>query len=56
MARDKRDHTKEGDMLADDQPRHCHLWEEVGGVFVHHKSARGSLAALAAYFPLRQSA
>ena len=56
MARDKRDHAKEGDVLVDDQLRHRHLWEEAGGIFIHHKSARESLAALAAYFPVRQPA
>ena len=29
-------------------------WEEVGGVFVHHKSAKETLKELAAYFPLRE--
>jgi len=53
MARDKRDHAKEGDVLVDDQDRHRHLWEEVGGVFVHHRSAAETLAQLTAYFPLK---
>jgi hypothetical protein len=52
MARDKRDHAKEGDVLVDDQSRHRGLWEAAGGIFVHHKSARESLAELAKYFPL----
>ena len=52
MARDKRDHAKEGDVLVDDQERHRHLWEEVGGIFIHHRNARQSLAELATYFPL----
>jgi hypothetical protein len=52
MARDKRDHAREGDVLVDDQERHRHLWEEAGGVFVHHKSAERTLAELKAYFPL----
>ena len=52
MARDKRDHAKEGDVLVDDQLRHRALWEEAGGVFIHHKSAQQSLDALKAYFPL----
>jgi hypothetical protein len=56
MARDKRDHAKEGDVLVDDQKRHAHLWEEVGGVFVHHKSARQTLKELARYFPLGEGA
>jgi len=52
MARDKRDHAKEGDVLVDDQLRHRALWEDAGGVFIHHKSAKQSLEELAAYFPL----
>jgi len=52
MARDKRNHAKEGDVLVDDQERHRHLWEEVGGVFIHHKSARQSIDELRAYFEL----
>jgi len=52
MARDKRDHAKEGDVLVDDQVRHRHLWEEVGGVFVHHTSARRSIDELRLYFEL----
>jgi hypothetical protein len=52
MARDKRDHAKEGDVLVDDQLRHAHLWEEVGGIFIHHKSAAESIERLKDYFPL----
>jgi len=52
MARDKRDHAMEGDVLVDDQLRHRHLWEEVGGIFVHHRSAHETLAELAQYFPV----
>jgi hypothetical protein len=52
MARDKRDHAKEGDVLVDDQERHRHLWLEAGGVFIHHKDARTSLEELGKYFPM----
>jgi hypothetical protein len=52
MARNKRDHASPGDVLVDDQLRHRELWEEAGGIFVHHTSAAGSLAALRAYFPI----
>ena len=52
MARDKRDHAKEGDVLVDDQLRHRHLWEEVGGIFVHHKSAAGTIEELRRWFPI----
>jgi hypothetical protein len=52
MARDKRNHASSDDVLVDDQDRHRGLWEEVGGVFIHHKSAQASIEALKAYFPL----
>lgn len=52
MARDKRDHAKEGDVLVDDQDRHRHLWEEIGGIFIQHRTARESISALREYFPL----
>ena len=43
---------REGDVLVDDQARHRHLWEGVGGIFVHHRDARTTLGELAGYFPL----
>ena len=52
MARDKRDHAREGDVLVDDQLRHRHLWEEVGGLFIHHRNARRTLSELAGLFPI----
>ena len=52
MARDKRDHAREGDVLVDDMVKHRHLWEEVGGVFVHHTSAAATIEALATHFPI----
>jgi hypothetical protein len=51
MARDKRDHANKGDVLVDDQIRHRHLWEEAGGVFVHHTNAAETIEALKAHFP-----
>ena len=52
MARDKRDHAKEGDVLVDDQIKHAHLWEGAGGVFVHHESADDTIERLKDYFDL----
>ena len=52
MARDKRDHAKEGDVLVDDQLRHSALCIEAGGVFIHHHRAAQSLAELREYFEL----
>lgn len=48
LAVNKRDHARRGDILVDDQRRHAHLWEAAGGVFVHHRDAGRSIAALAA--------
>ena len=52
MAVDKRNHCTEGDVLVDDTPKHRHLWEEAGGIFVAHKNARESLAELARWLDL----
>lgn len=54
MARDKRNHAREGDVLVDDQVKHRRLWEEVGGVFIHHTGAKASIAALRDCFPLKR--
>lgn len=51
MARDKRDHASSGDILVDDTLRHRDLWEEMGGVFIHHRSADQTLAELRRRFP-----
>ena len=42
----KREHCHPGDALVDDRDKHRHLWEAEGGVFIHHKDARSSIAAL----------
>lgn len=47
MAVDKRNHARQGDILVDDQVKHAHLWEEAGGIFVHHRSAESTIARLA---------
>ena len=46
MARDKRLHMQPGDILVDDTLKHRHLWEEFGGIFIHHTSAAHSIAEL----------
>jgi hypothetical protein len=56
MARDKRNHAKDGDVLVDDNDKFRHLWEQAGGIFVHHKTAEDSLVELANYFPLKDEA
>lgn len=51
MAVDKHNHALAGDILVDDQLKHAHLWEEAGGLFVHHRSARQTIAKLRALIP-----
>jgi hypothetical protein len=46
MAALKREHCHPGDVLVDDRDKHKHLWEQAGGVFVHHRNARDSITAL----------
>ena len=48
MAVDKRRHARAGDILVDDTLKHRHLWEGVGGIFVHHRSVDETLAQLSA--------
>jgi 5' nucleotidase, deoxy (Pyrimidine), cytosolic type C protein (NT5C) len=42
----KREHCHPGDVLVDDRDQHRAAWEAAGGVFIHHRSARDSIAAL----------
>lgn len=44
----KREHCHPGDVLVDDKDKYRRLWEEAGGIFVHHSSARASIEALKA--------
>jgi hypothetical protein len=44
----KREYCSPGDALVDDRDKYRHLWESAGGVFVHHRSARESIAELKA--------
>ena len=56
LARNKRDHAKEGDVLVDDQLKHAHLWKDAGGIFIHHKNVASTLVRLEEYFPIRRPA
>lgn len=51
MARDKVRYMASGDVLVDDREDHRAKWEDAGGVFVTHKNAERSLAALRTIFP-----
>ena len=44
----KREHCTPGDVLVDDRPGHRALWENAGGLFIHHTSAQASIEALRA--------
>ena len=46
MAALKHEHRHPGDVLVDDRDKHRHLWENEGGVFIHHKDAASSVQAL----------
>ena len=45
-SKDKRDYCKPGDVLIDDRPKHRAKWEDAGGVWITHNSARQSIDAL----------
>lgn len=47
-SKDKRLHGKPGDILVDDWHRYRALWEEMGGVFILHTSAKDSLSRVSA--------
>ena len=51
MARQKHLHMEKGDVLVDDRENHRKLWEDAGGIFIHHRSAELSLRALAGIYP-----
>ena len=53
MAVDKRRHGQAGDILVDDTLRYRHLWEEAGGIFVHHRNAAATIAELRRLWPDR---
>jgi hypothetical protein len=61
MAADKAKQAAPGDVLVDDMPKYASRWERAGGIFIHHRSARETLAALkeiapAAFGPKRRRA
>ena len=56
MAVDKRNHCRTGDVLVDDTLKHRHLWEEAGGIFVHHRTVDETLTELGKLFPLSAGA
>jgi hypothetical protein len=51
MARKKHLHMEPGDVLVDDRDNHRKLWEDAGGIFIHHKNARDSIRQLTEIYP-----
>ena len=51
MARQKHLHMDPGDVLVDDRENHRKLWEDAGGIFIHHKNAEDTLRRLAKIYP-----
>lgn len=46
-SKDKHKHmVQPGDILIDDLVKYRHIWEENGGIFIHHTSAENSIKAL----------
>jgi hypothetical protein len=52
FASKKCSYCRSGDVLVDDTLKYKHLWENAGGVFIHHRSAKESIAALTEYIDL----
>jgi hypothetical protein len=52
FAAKKCSYCRSGDVLVDDTLKYRDLWVKAGGTFIHHRSAKESIAALAAYFDL----
>ena len=46
MSREKRLHMKPGDILVDDFLKYRELWEDAGGIFIHHTSADRTITQL----------
>lgn len=42
----KREHCRPGDALVDDRDKYRSLWENAGGMFIHHRSASASIRHL----------
>jgi hypothetical protein len=37
--------------LVDDRENHRQLWEDAGGIFIHHRNARDTIRQLAEIYP-----
>lgn len=52
-SKDKALHARPGDVLIDDWTKYQHVWEAMGGIFVHHTSARETIRHLEIIFEHR---
>lgn len=46
LSANKKDHMQPGDILVDDWDKYQSAWEEAGGIFILHTSAKDSIAKL----------
>jgi hypothetical protein len=51
LAREKHLHMEKGDVLVDDRENHRKLWEDAGGIFIHHRNATDTIGKLAEIYP-----
>lgn len=51
MAKDKSLHMNQGDILIDDREKHRQAWEDAGGIWITHTSAKSSIEQLRAIKP-----
>lgn len=54
LSKEKRSHAKRGDILVDDFLKYRCLWEEMGGIFIHHKNAADSIREVGKHIDLRK--
>lgn len=47
-SKDKSNYCSPGDIIVDDRTEYRHLWEDKGGIWIHHKSAYDTLNQLRA--------
>lgn len=50
LSREKCLHGKAGDILIDDWLKYRHLWQGMGGLFLHHSTAKNSLEVLKYFY------
>lgn len=51
LARRKHLHMMSGDVLVDDRENHRRLWDDSGGIFIHHRNAADTIRQLSKIYP-----